>query len=157
MEYAFRLYQEGLADRLLLSGGPLYADMTEADLLRRHAQVLGVPEGKIIVEPRATNTYQNALYSRELMEYYGLHSAIVVSSPYHMRRVRALFDEVYAGSDIRLVYLPVEDSWFDPERWWESAGGRRLVLAEYLKLTVLVLPEKWRSFLYRRSAEESLN
>lgn len=157
LEYAFRLYQEGLADRFLLSGGPLYADLTEADLLRRHAQVLGVPEGKIIVEPRATNTYQNALYSRELMEYYGLHSAIVVSSPYHMRRVRALFDEVYAGSDIRLVYLPVEDSWFDPERWWESAGGRRLVLAEYLKLTVLVLPEKWRSFLYRRSAEESLN
>jgi len=154
LEYAFRLYQEGLADRLLLSGGPLYADLTEADLLRRHALMLGVPEYKIIMEPRATNTYQNALYSREMMEYYGLDSAIVISSPYHMRRVRALFDEVYRGSDIRLVYLPVEDSWFDPERWWESAAGRRVVLAEYLRLTMLVLPEQWRAFLYRRGTGE---
>jgi len=154
LEYAVRLHREGLAERLLLSGGPVYTDLTAADLLRRHALLLGVPEHKIITEPRATNTYQNALYSRELMEYYGLDSAIVVSSPYHMRRVRALFDEVFRDSDIRLFYRPVEDSWFDPEYWWESAAGRRLVLGEYLKLTVLVLPEQWRAFLYRRGADE---
>lgn len=154
LEYAVRLHREGLADRLLLSGGPIYADLTEADLLRRHALTLGVPEYKIIMEPRAANTYQNALYTREKMEYYGLDSAIVVSSPYHMRRVRALFDEVYKGSDIRLVYLPVKDSWFDPERWWESAAGRRLVAGEYLRLAALVLPEQWRAHLYGRGADE---
>lgn len=150
MEYAFRLYDKGLAGLFILTGGPLYADLSEADLLRRHAVILGVPEGKIIMETEAVNTYQNALHTRELMEFYGLDSALVVSSPYHMRRVQILFDEVYSSSDIRLVYTPVDNSWFDPERWWETAGGRRLVCGEYAKLAVLVFPERWRSWYYNR-------
>ncbi|MBE0467880.1 MAG: YdcF family protein [Candidatus Desulforudis sp.] len=154
LEYAFGLYDAGLADLFILTGGPLYADLSEADLLRRHAVMLGVPETKIIMETEAVNTYQNARNTRELMERYGLESAVVVSSPYHMRRVSILFDEVFAGSDIRLVYAPAGDSWFDPNHWWETSGGRRLVVSEYAKLAVLVLPERWRSSSYERGRDE---
>jgi len=153
MEYAFSLYEAGLADLFILSGGPLYADLSEADLLRRHAGILGVPDEKIILESRAANTYQNALYTRELMELYGLESALVVSSPYHMRRVRVLFDEVYAGSGIELFFVPVANSWFDPECWWETSQGRRLVFSEYAKLAFLLLPERWRSYYYAGRAD----
>lgn len=149
MEYAFSLYQAGLADLLIVTGGPLYADLSEADLLRRHAVHLGVPAEKIIMETKAVNTYQNALYTRKLMELYRLESAMVISSPYHMRRVRLMFNEVYRDSGIRLVYVPVADSWFDPERWWETSKGRRLVLSEYAKLAVLALPEGWRPIYHR--------
>ncbi len=150
MEYAFSLYQAGLADLFIVSGGPLYGDLSEADLLRRHAVLLGVPDNKVILEPRAVNTYQNARYTRELMEFYNLESALVVTSPYHMRRVRMVFDEVYAGSGIRLRYAPVPDSWFDPERWWETPGGRKVVLSEYAKLSVMLLPERWRTAVLER-------
>lgn len=149
MEYAYSLYEQGLAGLFILSGGPLYADLSEADLLRRHAVILGVPEGKIIMETKAANTYQNAVYTRKLMELYGLESAIVVSSPYHMRRVRLLFEEAYAGSGIKLAYAPVEKSWFEPERWWTSSAGWRLVGTEYVKLAFQALPERWRHSYYR--------
>ena len=153
MEYAVDLYRDGLADLFIVSGGPLYADLSEADLLRRHAVILGVPDSKIIMEPKAVNTYQNARNTRELMEFYNLKSALVVTSPYHMRRVRVVFDEVFADSGIRLWYAPVPDSWFDPERWWETPGGRKLVLCEYAKLSVMLLPERWRTAVLDRGLQ----
>ncbi|WP_338835713.1 YdcF family protein [Neomoorella thermoacetica] len=59
-----KLYQEGLAPRLLMTGGPVEWNVAEADIMAEQAKFLGVPEKDIVLEKRATSTYENALYSR---------------------------------------------------------------------------------------------
>lgn len=54
----------------------------------------GLACDEIIQENKATSTMTNAIYSLELMEEYGFKSAIVISSDYHIRRVRWCFDKV---------------------------------------------------------------
>nr|WP_258359875.1 hypothetical protein [Moorella sulfitireducens] len=47
----------------------------------------------------------------------GWHQAIVVTSPYHLRRTRPAFNNVFRGSGIRLSFYGEEGPWLDPTRW----------------------------------------
>lgn len=62
---------------------------------------------QIIQENKATTTLTNAIYSLQLMEERGYQSAIVVSTDYHMRRVRWCFDHVNQreGYHFQLTYV----------------------------------------------------
>ncbi|KYH32770.1 hypothetical protein MOMUL_13720 [Moorella mulderi DSM 14980] len=58
-----KLYQEGLAPRLLMTGGPVEWNVAAADIMAGQVKFLGVPEKDIVLEKRATSTCENALYS----------------------------------------------------------------------------------------------
>lgn len=150
MDHGIRLFHAGVADRIIVSGGPVYRELTAADLMFEHASDLDVPAACIIKEGRARDTRENALYVKALMETYGFKSAVVVSSPYHMRRVQLVFDRAFADdrSRIKLIYSAAPSKEFDPNRWWETANGKRLVLSELAKLILmrLPLPETWYGY-----------
>lgn len=94
------LYRAGKVKKILLSGGlfrPQPGERPEsvqaADFLVR----MGVPRSDILVEDRALNTEQNAVYSCALLrEVYGdaLPEAYVVTSAWHMRRALRCFERV---------------------------------------------------------------
>ena len=81
-----QLYRQGYAHYLIFTAAP-------SNLPKIEAESEGVPGQAILLDSRAQNTYQNAVYSKALMEQYGLHSAIVVSSDFHMRRVSLIQQE----------------------------------------------------------------
>ena len=60
-------------------------------------------------------------------------SAIVVSSPYHMQRASWLFGDVFKNDNITLLYSPVNNSWFKPEKRWTNKMETRVVICEYAK------------------------
>lgn len=64
---------------------------TEASRFRRIMVQRGVEEDLILVEPNATNTGENLVFTRELLEGMGVvpTSGIVVTKPYMKRRVLA--------------------------------------------------------------------
>ncbi|UUX35254.1 YdcF family protein [Fundicoccus culcitae] len=53
---------------------------------------LGIEENQIVHEDYATSTWTNALNSLAIMEEHGWDSALVVSSDYHMQRVRLSYE-----------------------------------------------------------------
>ncbi|MCK5180891.1 MAG: YdcF family protein [Candidatus Omnitrophica bacterium] len=132
VEEAVRLYNEGLAGHMIMTGNRVAGGM------QRSAVRLGVPEGNIILETEARSTYQHPGLVKPIMQARGFKSAIVVSSPYHMRRSAMLFDRAFKNSGIDLIYHPVQDSWFDADDWWTKAVSRREVKMEYVKLAVNV-------------------
>ncbi|WP_235612920.1 YdcF family protein [Moorella sp. Hama-1] len=134
-----KLYQEGLAPRLLMTGGPVEWNVAAADIMAEQAKFLGVPEKDIVLEKRATSTYENALCSLNILKKNGWHSAIVVTSPYHLRRTRMTFNNVFRGSGIRLSFYGAEDPWLDPTRWWLQDRGIEVVGLEYFKLAWYVI------------------
>ena len=95
-EQAAKLYLKGVAPLIVCSGG--YGKMTEGmftrpegELFAERCRTLGVPEEKIIVENRATNTGENFTFSRELLKERGIFpiTGIATCKPYMAKRTWA--------------------------------------------------------------------
>jgi len=88
-------YHRGLIDRIVVVGGPanyLEPETREGDMLQRFLLTAGVAEGDIIVERESLNTYENALYSKPILEQLGERRFLLVTASTHMRRAVACFN-----------------------------------------------------------------
>ncbi|WP_265594843.1 YdcF family protein [Haloferula sp. BvORR071] len=107
-EHAAELWLRGLAPYLLFSGarGRMTMDWaeTEAAAMARVAREKGVPEERILIEDRATNTGENIRFTRELLGGRGLAAAtaIVVQKPYMERRTFAALGAQWPDLECRL-------------------------------------------------------
>jgi uncharacterized SAM-binding protein YcdF (DUF218 family) len=54
----------------------------------------GIDESRLVVEPKAMNTRQNALFTREIVEQRGYRSLLLITSAFHMLRARECFHAV---------------------------------------------------------------
>ena len=132
LEKGVALFKEGFSPYLLLSNGSV-------DQLYERALQLGVPADSIILENQSTSTLENARFSKEVMLKYQFHSAIVVSSNSHMRRVKVLFDQTFKNSDIQLVYSSGVNPSYNPNQWWVTKYDRNTTFSEYIKLAGNIL------------------
>ena len=72
--------------RAILSGGMGAGErITEAEAMRRLLTDWGIDETRLILEDKASDTRENALYSRELMDSPEA-SVVAVSNAFHLRR-----------------------------------------------------------------------
>ena len=97
------------------------------------------PLHAFILGRKAKNTYQDAERSKALMEQYGLKSAIVVSSDYHMRRASLIFVHVFRGTGTTFTYVSVPDPGFHPEQWWTSRQTMLQMCYQFAGIVVLYL------------------
>ncbi|MCZ6465806.1 MAG: YdcF family protein [Alphaproteobacteria bacterium] len=86
-----RLFHEGKAGHLIVTGGAIGPLPTEAAAMRALAIEHGVPEERIILEDKATHTVENALYTARIMDDRDWARALVVSDPFHLPRALFLF------------------------------------------------------------------
>ncbi len=103
-ERAADLFNEGWAPLLIFAGGlgRLTEGMwqeTEADLFARIAMEKGVPKEAILIENRSTNTGENILFVRQLLNEKNLNpqTFIIVQKPYMERRSYATFEKNWPG------------------------------------------------------------
>lgn len=127
LERGAELYKQGFAPYVIISNGM-------EDNLYEALKNMGIPDNSIILETKASSTMENAVFTADLMQKQQFKSAIVVSSNYHMRRVKSNFTKSYANSPIRLTYCSVPGNEYDGERWWASKESRMTTYTEYIKL-----------------------
>jgi uncharacterized SAM-binding protein YcdF (DUF218 family) len=141
--YAADLFQKGYARWFVITDMWLdrpkpavsYTDSVSAQAIER-----GVPTDRILVAPgQAASTYREALNLRWLAEQQDWHSLIVVTSPYHTRRARMIFGEVFGDTNITVMIQPVHEHWYRAEDWWTSWMGWQVTVAEYLKLGLYLI------------------
>lgn len=101
-ERGAQLFLEGWAPRLIFSGGlgtitSRFWTEPEAERFAAIAVERGVPRDRILTETRSTNTGENVLFTRRLLEDKGLdlQRFIVVQKPYMERRSFATFRKVW--------------------------------------------------------------
>ena len=86
---------------VVLSGGQGEGeDITEAECMRRALAARGVDADCLYLEERSTNTRENMLYSRGLLESLGVDTekcVAIVTSDYHLCRARLLWGGVSAA------------------------------------------------------------
>ena len=80
------LFQKGMVDRIVVSGGKGKSGYYEADAMRDYLVAHGVPENKIIVDNHGDNTWLTATNLKALQQQYGFKSVIAVSQYFHVLR-----------------------------------------------------------------------
>ncbi len=96
---ACQLYRDGLARKLIFSGGPGDGAIPESEAMRRMAIKLGVNASDIIVDDAGLNTQATVRHSEAMLSKNHSPRILVVSHFYHLPRIKLAFQrdgwEVY--------------------------------------------------------------
>jgi uncharacterized SAM-binding protein YcdF (DUF218 family) len=146
--YGAKLYHDGAAEIVLVTGGSIEwlspeGIGPEASDMSALMQLLGVPPEALWLEAESRNTYENALYSREMLAEAGMDNILLVTSAMHMPRSVPLFE----AQGLRVTPAPTDFLVSDAEwRHLWSGGPTATIInllpnVEYLTYTTRVLKE----------------
>ena len=140
VETAIALWKAHYAPVLVFSGASSDPESApSAELMKREAVRAGVPPDAVIVEGASTTTGENAARVAEVMRAQGLHTAILVTSPYHQRRAALLFSRTFSPAGLAFRNRPADDPQWDANTWWTREPSRTLTMVELAKLGALIV------------------
>lgn len=94
----------------------------------------GVPDADVRIFPQPIiNTEQEVEETCVQMKREGITSVMIVTSPQHTRRVRALWRRL-AGKDLRLIVRASPQDGFDADHWWRNTRDTFAVVREIMGL-----------------------
>ncbi len=127
MQKAAELYNEGYADHVLITPVIESEELSQSSAL---AMEYGIPEDALILEDEATSTYTNATITMDIMEERDMTSALIVTSDYHIKRSKYIYDRLNDGSfEFKYVAALTEG-----ERWHERPGAFHVWRSEFVKI-----------------------
>jgi uncharacterized SAM-binding protein YcdF (DUF218 family) len=90
--HAVQLYRQGLAPKIICTGGMGTYPPEEANAAALLAMQHGVPSSDVLLESESTSTRENVRNAAQICRAHGWHRLIAVSDPYHLWRVRRNFE-----------------------------------------------------------------
>ena len=107
---AVELWQDELAPFVIMSGGfgnftEGVFDRPEAELFAERVIQLGLPESKVLVEPRSTNCGENVAFTRSLLaeRQMSVSKVIAVQKPYMERRTYATIRKQWSELEVQVT------------------------------------------------------
>jgi len=89
LDHGLALYREGLAPAIVVTGGVGRGDKeSEAMVARRYLLAHHVPDSAVVVQPQGRSTQASMTAVAGWLAARGRHTAILVSDPFHMFRLR---------------------------------------------------------------------
>lgn len=107
VDTACRLFEQGLAPRIVLSGGRDPAvPLSEPEAMRRRCLERGIPESALILDPSGANTLASVQAVAELAAREGFGSFLMVSHDYHLARIKMFAER----QGLRVYTVPAEET-----------------------------------------------
>lgn len=103
LDQATYLWNEGLADALIVTGGKQEGDrFTEAQASHMYLEEQGVPADNIFEEEEGTTTLESLERVKGIADERGIDSLLLVSDPLHSERIKRMahdlgFEEAYTS------------------------------------------------------------
>lgn len=115
-----------------LSKGEIYNKHynTECEFLKDVLVQNGVDENAVLLEDEATNTYENAIYSKNVTDKLNLDikKAIICCKSFHSRRCSMYYETLYPNTEF--VVCATETEGINKENWFSTEHGIDTVMAE---------------------------
>lgn len=142
------LFLEGWAPRVALTRprdrmseevSRLVAELTPQEYASRLLRRRGLPEEAIVRLDRVVeNTLQELQADFDHARAHGFRRVIIVSSPYHTRRIRLIWSSRFER-EIPAIVRPTRYEPIDPTRWWRSRRSLEDVTHEVFGIAHLLL------------------
>ena len=104
---AEHLLAEGYARFLII---PAFETVTEVSSASYRTGIKKANPRQVIIRLKTKayheNTHVEVIEAKRIMEQYGLKSAIFVSSPDHMCRIKIITEKVFDKSETRIAFVP---------------------------------------------------
>lgn len=126
---AVRLIRDGYAEYLLV---PAYGKLARVPDFERSSRN-GSPSRPSHYPVVYEDTHIEVLEAKRLMDKQGLTSAIFVSSPYHMRRIRLIADRVFPAH-YTILFVPTRFERPMGNLWFLEQSSVRKIVGEYGKI-----------------------
>ncbi|KAF0135311.1 MAG: hypothetical protein FD145_137 [Candidatus Saganbacteria bacterium] len=136
---AVKLYKDKWAPKILMSGGPAVWHLTYAENMKEQAKSYGIPDKDIYLEDKSESTYEDIKFSLDILRKLEAKKIIIISSPYHMRRMSLTARKMYLKHGIKTIVYPVQKSKWNKEKWWLSHEDTQPVIYEYMALVQYLL------------------
>lgn len=128
LEEAVRLYRQGLAPAIIVSGARGEdEEVSEAFAMRDYLIRRGIPGERIHTEDASFNTYQNLANSQAVMAAQGYRRAIIVSNASHVHRSLVLARDL--GLEASAAPAPMPDGLYLKVRNYLREGAAMAALA----------------------------
>jgi uncharacterized SAM-binding protein YcdF (DUF218 family) len=137
MEKAAELYHRGLAPLILPSGGTTkHVETTEWDFLNKVGLSLGVPQEAILKEDKATNTFENARYSWEVIQKAKLsvNNVILACKAGHACRALLTYKTVFPMETQFFIAPVIDNTGINKDNWFLTEDGIRRIMTEVEKI-----------------------
>lgn len=95
LDKAIALYQQGISDRLLMSGDHGSESYDEVNAMKQYAVNAGIPADNIFMDHAGFSTYESIYRARDVFQ---VKSLAVVTQPYH--EYRAVYIAMKLGLDV---------------------------------------------------------
>ncbi len=136
--YAARMAKHTGLTIYATGGSPLREGVeSESSVMRRWLRRLGIPDSQIIEETKANTTWENAVFTRALLQRQGIKHVILITSAWHMPRAKWCFERqglhiIPAPTDYLTHTIPYDIRSFIPK--WSRFADSGTILHEYLGL-----------------------
>jgi uncharacterized SAM-binding protein YcdF (DUF218 family) len=151
--YGAKLYQEGAAKKIILSGGRIQwygGDSSEAESMATILELFGIPHADMILESRSLNTHDNAIFTKEILQREQFKKILLVTSAAHMPRSLAIFRRAKIDAIPAPADLMVSDRNLIESRYSKQSRIISLIpTSESLDFTTQALKEYIGMFIYR--------
>jgi len=127
VEEGIRLFRARRAEFLIFVG--VDPSVRKSDLYRPKPG--DPPAYNVILEKSSRNTLENSIFGRDVIVRSGVHSVLLITSRYHLKRASILFRNSLP-KDITIIPYPV-DSVNLKESWWNHGGSFQLLFREFYK------------------------
>ena len=131
LDHALQLYREGLAPRIVVTGGVGRGDTTSEAIVGRHYLLShDVPPSAVVVQPQGRSTQASMTAVADWLEAEHLDRVILVSDPFHMFRLRL----EARRTDLEAYTSPTESS---------PISDNPVIELRYLAAEALKIPVAW--------------
>jgi uncharacterized SAM-binding protein YcdF (DUF218 family) len=104
VRHAAGLYARGRVRLIIATGGLGKRPPAEAEVMGRVLREEGVPDDAVVLEDRALNTWDSALFVTCMAKRLGVREVLVVTDPLHCVRTVAAFERAGLGAWAEPVY-----------------------------------------------------
>lgn len=129
LDHALYLFDEGIADRVVVTGGRARGDrFTEADAGRRYLEAADVPTEAIMFESEGRTTLESLRAVKELADENRIQKAVFVSDPLHSERIKRMATD-----------LGFENAYTSPASYVQLERSRATKLRELVREVLSLL------------------
>lgn len=104
LDKGIELYNNGVAKNIILTGSAVRNRNIEAEVMADYCIKAGVPADKLMLEKKAQNTYENALFARKIMKAHRYRTGTIVTSDFHIHRAKFIFK--HFAQDLQFIAAP---------------------------------------------------
>ena len=137
---AYEIINEGMADYLIIPAyHKIYRIFGDGGIkyLSSNLSYSNSPKRKVLPASSPSfyeDTHIEAIEAKKIMADFGLKSAIFISSPYHMRRIKLIVKKVFAGEKGGFYFVPTNYEKVPGHFWELSVADWKKVGSEYIKI-----------------------